>query len=128
LKYVNATAPLPLVVRLGSSYRLLDRKLLLALGYDAWIHDERSYGDFGVEYKPVNWVAVRTGYQLGHGQDQLGSSLVGFSAGVGFEFKNLTFDYAYVPFGDLGTTQRISVGFRFGDASDNSSGVLKNTP
>jgi hypothetical protein len=125
LKYVNATEPLPLVVRLGAGYRLLDRKLLAAVGYDAWIRDNRSYGDLGLEYKPVNWVAVRTGYQLGHGQDQLGSSLVGFSAGVGFEFKSLTFDYAYVPFGDLGTTQRHSVGFRFGESSDNSSAVIK---
>src|SRR5258708_1619806 len=37
LKYVDATEPLPLGVKLGGAYRLFDNKLLLALGMDSWI-------------------------------------------------------------------------------------------
>jgi hypothetical protein len=121
LKYVNAHEPLPLGFKVGGAYRLLDNKILFGLGYDSWIRDERSFMDLGVEYKPNQWIAIRTGYQIGRGRDQLGSSLVGFSTGIGFEFHQFSLDYAYVPYGDLGNTQRFSIGYRFGDGSAKSS-------
>jgi hypothetical protein len=37
----------------------------------------------------------------------------GFSAGAGFDFSALRLDYAWVPFGDLGTVNRITIAFRF---------------
>ena len=55
---------------------------------------------------------MRAGYQLGHGQDQLGS-LVGFAAGFGVKISRLTLDYAFVPFGDLGDTHRMTLGWSF---------------
>ena len=120
LKYVTAHEPLPLGFKLGAAYRMLDKRLLVALGMDSWIRDQRTFGDAGVEYAPVKWVALRMGYQLGHGQDQLGSGLVGFSTGVGFQFKGFNLDYAYLPYGDLGNTQRFSLGFRFGSSGESS--------
>ncbi len=117
LKYVDATEPLPLGVRFGGSYGLFEHRLVLAASVDSWLRDARTYEDVGVEYKPVSWTALRVGYQAGHAQDQLGSSLVGFSTGVGFQFWGLNVDYVFIPYGDLGTTQRFTVGYRFGDAA-----------
>jgi hypothetical protein len=36
-----------------------------------------------------------------------------FSAGIGIRRKLMSIDYAFVPLGDLGTTHRISLNFRF---------------
>jgi hypothetical protein len=37
----------------------------------------------------------------------------GVTAGVGFTYKDYQLDYAYVPYGDLGGTQRTSLTIRF---------------
>jgi hypothetical protein len=54
-------------------------------------------------------VALRTGYQFGRNTGA-GS---GFSVGMGLTFSNLGLDYAFVPYGDLGDTHRISLGYKF---------------
>lgn len=53
-----------------------------------------------------------SGYQVGkNGQGQFGS--FGFSAGFGLTYKFFTFDFAWTPAKDLGTTYRYSVRLRF---------------
>src|SRR5258708_15091877 len=49
LTYVNAHEPLPLAFKLGAAYRLMDNKLLLALGMDSWIRSARQFGNIGAE-------------------------------------------------------------------------------
>jgi hypothetical protein len=39
--------------------------------------------------------------------------LSNFSAGFGFRRNLFSLDYAFVPLGDLGTTHRVSLNFRF---------------
>jgi len=39
--------------------------------------------------------------------------LNGISAGIGFVYLNYGIDYAFVPYGDLGNTQRISLSAKF---------------
>ncbi len=58
-------------------------------------------------------VAFRAGYQSNKLTKNLGD-LVGASFGTGIRFQSLQFDYAFVPYGLLGDTQRFSVSYRFG--------------
>lgn len=55
--------------------------------------------------------SVRAGYNQGRARDHEG--LAGLSAGAGLDLASFRLDYAWVPFGDLGTTNRVSLAFRF---------------
>jgi RNA polymerase sigma factor (sigma-70 family) len=72
----------------------------------------------GIEYMFNHLIALRVGYQT-RGQDlKTGSGsdpLTGITAGLGVRYGCLDFDYAFVPYNELGQTQRISLSFRFGE-------------
>ena len=103
---------LPLILKGGATTKLLDGKLALASDLDWLVNDERTYVDLGAEYALNQHLAFRAGYQVGRSSDKLGG-LTGFGAGLGLKFDKFTFDYAYVPFGDLGDTHRVTLGFNF---------------
>jgi len=63
--------------------------------------------NFGLEYWLFNTLALRGGYQVGY-------DLTGLTAGLGFRWKSLELDYAFVPYGDLGYTNRVSLVYDFG--------------
>ncbi len=52
------------------------------------------------------------GGQAALSDNQIGG-LTGFTAGAGLRFGDFSLDYAFVPYGDLGTSHRISLGFDF---------------
>lgn len=104
---------MPLIVKGGAAYRLLQNKLLLASDVDWLMTERRGYLSLGTEFWISRNLAVRAGYQLGHGSDQLQSKLVGLGAGLGLKFGRFTMDYAFIPYGDLGDTHRMTVGLRF---------------
>ncbi len=56
-------------------------------------------------------VALRGGYNT---RTSDVSGFTGFSLGLGVDHKNLTVDYAFLPFGDLGTTHWITLGYKLG--------------
>ncbi|HCJ65892.1 MAG TPA: hypothetical protein DHV62_00845 [Elusimicrobia bacterium] len=56
-------------------------------------------------------LSARIGY-TGKASSTLGG-LTGLTAGFGLEHKNKNFDYAFVPFGDLGNTHRFSLTLKF---------------
>lgn len=59
---------------------------------------------FGVEWRPASWVALRAGID----QDEP-------TAGFGFRFQDLKFDYAFEPSDDLDNNfQRIGLSYEFG--------------
>ena len=68
----------------------------------------------GVEYsKELNfdtYTSIRFGYNT---KTKDISGLQGFTAGIGFKYFEYDFDYAYVPFGDLGQTHIISFSLKF---------------
>ena len=104
---------MPLTFKGGAAYRLLQDKLTLASDIDWLTTERRGYWSFGSEYWISRNLAVRAGYQLGHGSDQLQSKLVGLGAGLGVKFNRFTMDYAFMPYGDLGDTHRMTLGLRF---------------
>jgi tetratricopeptide (TPR) repeat protein len=56
--------------------------------------------------------ALRVGYQLPFYDNQV-SGFTHFTAGVGVKFSSLSLDYAYLPFGSLGTSNRVSLSYQF---------------
>lgn len=104
--------PLPLTFKGGAAYKLFNQKLALAADVDWLAVDQRAYLDLGAEYWVQKILAVRAGYQLGRGRDQLGS-LVGLGVGMGVKHERFSVDYAFVPFGNLGDTHRMTFGMRF---------------
>ena len=55
--------------------------------------------------------ALRGGYNTRTAGDVTG--FTGFSFGVGLNYDKVGFDYALVPFGDLGLTHRMSLSLHF---------------
>ena len=73
---------------------------------------QQASSRIGLEWKPLEMVAIRAGYK-GDATTDLGG-MSGFTAGIGLEFWSQEFAYAWVPYGDLGSTQYFSLLLRFG--------------
>ena len=112
LKYVDIEEKLPVNIKYGAACELLD-DLSLSFEADMPQDNEGHYGA-GIEYiRFMNFNltgALRAGYAT-RTKDVPGLS--GFTAGVGINYLEYTLDYAFLPFGDLGDTHRISFGYRF---------------
>ncbi len=118
LKLGGTADPLPARMRLGGLWRVsptFDTALDINLPVD-----QDPYISLGVEARipaakmgaKKPWiVAIRGGYDQNRTRGMDG--FTGFSAGAGFDFSALRFDYAWLPFGDLGSVNRITIAFRF---------------
>ena len=84
--------------------------------------DTKGEADVGAEVTPRRFVSLRVGYRYALTSPDLGG-LSNFSAGIGVRFTQMSFDYAYIPLGDLGTTHRISVNYRFQPPDEEASNV-----
>ncbi len=118
LKLGSSSDPLPARIRAGGLWRVsptFDAGLDINLPVD-----QDPYASLGVEGRiPASkigsakpWiVSVRGGYDQNRTRGIDG--FVGFSAGAGFDFSALRLDYAWIPFGDLGSLNRLTIAFRF---------------
>jgi hypothetical protein len=100
--------------RLGVSYLLPlggSQTLLTALGGELDSGSD-SFVQLGMEYNWAQTLFVRLGYQ-GAIQDQGLGGLTGLTAGAGAEVGGFRLDYAYSPYGDLGSAHRVTVGYLF---------------
>ena len=85
---------LPVTYRVGGSYRY--QRILGAL--DLVILDDELHAHLGAEARFDEKLAVRAGYMANYDSKNI-------SAGASFTHRNLTVDYAFVPYtNDLGTT------------------------
>ena len=113
IKFVSEGDPLPLNFKWGVAYKTLKDKLLIAFDTN---HPNDNYMNsvLGLEYNlefpgDIN-LPLRLGYKTLNDFDTIDS----FSAGVGIEFqKRMSLDIAWVPYGDLGDTYRISLKMDF---------------
>jgi hypothetical protein len=102
-------------LRLGGSYRFNlapDNQLLLAASAALEQSGENSL-QFGGEDLIHSCLALRAGYQASLSDNQI-DGVTGLSLGIGILFGGFSLDYAYLPFGDLGIAQRISLSYEFG--------------
>jgi hypothetical protein len=111
IKYKEETDMLPLNLKFAAGYKVKEN-LLLASDIDAYLIDTKFYGSLGIEFFPIKQLVLRTGYKYGYDTASLGS-VVGLGAGLGFRIWNFGLDYAFVPFGELGDTHRVSFSIKF---------------
>ncbi|MBI4368609.1 MAG: PorV/PorQ family protein [Elusimicrobia bacterium] len=114
VKYVQESFPLPLTLRTGVS--LAFKKPSLAAIEMAFPMDQAPYAALGYEQRfwisPRWQAAARLGLSSeGYPQSRQGLALL--KTGAGLILGALQVDYAYIPFGDLGLSHRMSVGYRF---------------
>lgn len=115
-------------VNLGASYDLaLDstNRLLTALG--ASIEPNAvSYLQAGAEYSIQDQVFLRAGCQVPLSDQSIGG-FTDLTAGVGFHLSGFSLDYAFLPYGDLGATHRVSVGYFFEGPKQKAPSGTKRT-
>lgn len=113
----GASSPLPFKAQLGL---LWHASPLFHPSFDLHFPvDEDPYFSFGVEARfklssaeeERRQVSVRAGFNQSQQREKDG--LVGATAGAGVDLGRLRFDYAWAPYGDLGMTNRVSLGLRF---------------
>jgi tetratricopeptide (TPR) repeat protein len=110
IKYDQSGSPLPRQMVLGAGWSGLGGNLVIDV--DAISpKDQAAYFAAGLEYRVFELLRLRVGY---NGVSNFVGS--GITYGMGLQFTQWSLDYAYVPFGDLGNTNRVSVGVRFGHA------------
>ena len=97
----GTTVAFPRNFRAGVSYGIR-RDLILALDADDRWHT-------GVEYRPLDLLALRAGLQ----DDWSGPDGMTWSAGVGIQWSVLRFDYALVHHPTLGSTSQFGLTFAF---------------
>lgn len=114
----GAADPLPAWIRAGGLWHVSPT---FDAGLDVNLPvDQDPYPSLGFEFRlPASkvgsakpWIiAIRGGFDQNRTRGIDGFS--GISAGAGFDFSALRLDYAWVPFGDLGSVNRITIAFRF---------------
>lgn len=113
MKLGAVTAPLPFKAQGGALWRASP---LVDFGLDVHFPvDADPFVSLGVEahYRQPGWKGA---FRLGFDQSRtrgVEGGLIGVSAGAGLDLKRFRVDYAWVPYGDLGMTNRISLAFRF---------------
>jgi hypothetical protein len=110
IKFISESDALPLNWKVGGCYRLLENSLTLVMDVNI-PSDNKVNEHMGAEYMISNLIAVRMGYRTDT-ISYLGSES-GLSAGMGIRLSNYSLDYAWVPYGDLGKTHRISFLMQF---------------
>ncbi|MCK4665376.1 PorV/PorQ family protein [Candidatus Dependentiae bacterium] len=107
LKWDEESDPLPMTVKAGIGYMMMDGDLVLSLDLNA-PSDADIRGGFGVEYTIAKMIAIRAGYKVGY-------DIYDMTAGIGIKYGNFAFDFAYVPVSEdlFGNTQKFSLSFEF---------------
>lgn len=116
MKFIKDEFSLPLSYRAGIAYRIGEN---FTFAFDAnKTKDEKLEFCAGMESLFGKWLTLRFSGATGPNK-RLGDFKglpTGMSAGCGFKLGNsLIMDYAYVPYGDLGDTHRISLSMKLGD-------------
>jgi len=111
VKFNSKSFALPLTFKAGLSHRIYEKGLLVSLDLSKPVDNYPSIA-VGLEHPLSSRLYLRSGYRYRQHGNELGA-FSGLAAGLGFIYDNLSFDYAFSPFGDLGAAHRISLAFRF---------------
>ncbi|MBI5555619.1 MAG: PorV/PorQ family protein [Elusimicrobia bacterium] len=110
-KFIDEGDPLPMTVKLGAGYKILNEALTLAADVIYPNDNDVLFGG-GVEYALKfggGAIALRSGYKTGVDT----GGLSGLGAGLGISYKMFAFDFAWTPYGDLGDAMRGSLSLKF---------------
>ena len=107
--FVKEKTPLPKLLKVAFAVPLFSNIVTLTSDYTKELSGKGSV-NMGMEYGAWEILALRMGYKAD------GSFGKGLVYGLGIKRGAWRVDYAMVPFNELGTTHRMSVGYRFGKA------------
>lgn len=138
VKFIREEYPLPLTYKAGFSFMPFVKSMLpLLVSVDASFPNDGDMGwRVGTEFAAGSILALRAGYinqdsvtrsalaggEIGLANDSVASRLTGLMAGFGINIPmgrfsgsdgSLSLDYAFVPYGELGNTHRISLGVKW---------------
>jgi len=120
MKFIREGYNLPLTVSIGLAtakagsltYKVFGDALTLGANLTHQVFGRKTDFGFGSEYWLGNVFALRGRYNLLSTNDRLtnneSTTLSKFAAGFGLRFLGYQLDYAFVPYAELGETQRIS--------------------
>jgi hypothetical protein len=113
MKYDSASERLPLAFKVGSSFKIIEH-WLAALDVRS-ARDDRPAVGVGTEYQWVSSGPWKLSGRTGFNSRTIGSvdGLTGISFGLGLGTDRLTMDYAFVPLGEVGQANRISLTCNF---------------
>lgn len=112
MKFNKESFSLPLMLRAGAYYAPLST-VALALDISKPV-DTDVIGHLGGEYRYAIGQESSVAGRLGYRTNTEGlSGLAGLTTGVGFGYRDLYVDYAFVPYGDLDDTHRVTLGYKF---------------
>lgn len=119
MKFISESYSLPMRYTLGLGYSIGGMLFACDVNHDQT--SRRTYFSLGSEYQVLGAFALRLGYlnnaldaaqvKTGTAQDVLG--LRGIRGGFGLSLFGNQMDYAFVPYGELGATHRISFTSKF---------------
>ena len=107
MKFISEGYALPLTLVAGINYNISKINLTSDLNY----YDSKVTIGVGMEYQVIKALVLDLGYKAG--QDNKLEGLAGLSAGLGFNINKINLSYAWVPYGELSDTHRISLGVKF---------------
>lgn len=107
LEFFNDREELPLTFQGGAAFETPIEGFRVALDLDK-VKDQSVAVKFGSEYDIREMFRIRLGYNSAIDADN------GLTAGFGISYGDFSIDYAYIPFGDIGRSHRVSAGYRFG--------------
>ncbi len=112
VKFVQEKDPLPLTIKAGAAYIFVEDKLTLATDAKYQPKEESKVSEnVGLEYWVNQNLALRVGYDTANISDI--ENFNGLTAGLGFQIAGFNLHYAWMPYGILGDTHRISVGYKW---------------
>lgn len=112
IKFINEADPLPFNIKLGGAYQI-SSNWLAVLDVNAPT-DNTVYIGAGTEYSmKVNDKIGLTGRAGYNTENTRTGGTNGVTAGIGIRYMDYCLDYAFVPYGDLGNTSRISLSVAF---------------
>ena len=112
MTFVEESAPLPFTVRVGAATRFLEDRLAVS-GEVSKPNDDDPSLHAGVEYGLTDFVQLRGGYRVTPGNALDVDGLTNVTGGLGLRLGLYRLDYAFVPFGELGSTHRVSLQIEF---------------
>jgi len=109
---------LPINIKAGLACKIKfpRERVDLSIALDANKPLEGDYNfSLGIEHILLNTFAVRVGYKYDLEKNGLGN-LAGLRLGAGLNWRGVITNYAWSPYDSLGTTHKVSLGYRFGKA------------
>ncbi|MCX7995976.1 MAG: PorV/PorQ family protein [candidate division WOR-3 bacterium] len=112
IKNLSYNTDIPSEIKIGCAYqKIKNLNILLDLNLPM---DNIVRANFGFEYNLNPIFSLRGGWRSGpYHISELGF-LSGFTSGFGIKYSGIVFDYAFVPYGKLGLTHRLSVSSSLG--------------